>query len=106
MQRPCLEAGCPEFAVYRGRCAEHARINERDILRIGRAVYATKRWRILRRRKLRANPICERCDRRLATDVHHKRGVAVDPWSWGELESLCHSCHSRETARELRERAA
>jgi 5-methylcytosine-specific restriction protein A len=95
--QPCLEAGCPNLASYRGRCAEHAG-SHANRNRAGRKIYSTRRWAILRRRKLRLNPICERCDKRLATDVHHRAGVENDPWSLAGLEALCRSCHSSETA--------
>jgi hypothetical protein len=98
MERPCMEAGCGEFAVYRGRCGEHARLRSRATERIGRTVYNSKRWRLTRLRKLSLNPICERCDRALATDVHHVYGVEHDPWALDGLQSLCHSCHSKISA--------
>ena len=103
--RPCMEPGCGEFAAYRGRCSLHAGARARATTRVGRSVYNSKRWRILRRRKLTLNPICERCDERLATDVHHVHGVEQDPWSLDGLESLCHACHSTITREEQQERA-
>lgn len=100
MNQPCSEPGCPEFASYRGRCRSHASANSRNRDQVGKQVYNSKRWAILRRRKLNLNPICEDCNERLATDVHHRHGVEVDPWSLSGLESLCHSCHSRITRQE------
>jgi 5-methylcytosine-specific restriction protein A len=100
MNQPCLEPGCPGFAEYRGRCRSHASEYAARREPVGKAVYNSKRWAMLRRRKLNLNPICEDCDARLATDVHHRHGVEVDPWSLAGLESLCHSCHSKVTRRE------
>lgn len=71
------------------------------------------RWRKLRRAKLTAQPLCERCEESgrhtLATEVHHIRPaqsgrtpremerLMYDPQN---LRSLCHRCHV-ETHREL-----
>jgi 5-methylcytosine-specific restriction protein A len=57
------------------------------------------RWRRLRKQKLRANPLCEECDKggilERATMVHHiipieDGGEALD---WDNLMSLCLPCH-------------
>lgn len=69
-------------------------------------IYNSKEWRELRIRKLRANPLCERClegDKiKSATCVHHihpiedstsvedMRRLAFD---WNNLQSLCRECH-------------
>lgn len=66
----------------------------------------TRRWLMLRRRKLSENPLCERCleeDRYIqATEVHHIKPVedAFSPWAqealmydYHNLQSLCHRCH-------------
>lgn len=92
----CLEPRCPRFAVYRGRCQQHS---AEDQGRQHISFYDRKRWKILRRRKLFITPLCEQCGE-IATDVHHKQGRDRAPWDIHELESLCHSCHSRETRAE------
>lgn len=59
-------------------------------------------WQRVRRRVLRARPICEEPGCTLpATDVHHidGRGPRGDN-SDGNLRALCHSHHSRITAAE------
>ena len=71
-----------------------------------RAFYSTQAWRGpngARMRKLRADPLCERCKREgryvSATHVHHKVEVQDDPsraLDQDNLESLCTSCHSRQ----------
>lgn len=69
----------------------------------------TPRWRKLRRAKLSACPVCERCREegrlRLAREVHHvvpveyglnrreKERLMFDPHN---LRALCHDCHVRE----------
>ena len=102
MRRLCQELGCPHPPTYRGRCRHHARQRERQVNRQGRNIYSTKRWKILRRRKLYETPLCEHegCNE-IATDVHHRHGVENDPWSKAGLESLCHSHHSQVTRSEM-----
>ena len=74
-----------------------------------RRMIHTARWLRLRRDKLSADPLCERCmaGGRLApaTEVHHivpvedavddagKERLMFDP---ANLRSLCHSCHVQE----------
>lgn len=96
--RMCTTAGCPHTAAYKGRCAEHAAAYNRAT-HSNREVYDTKRWRNTRRAQLARQPICERCDARLATQVHHRQDLAQggNPWAPDNLESLCGSCHSRHT---------
>lgn len=99
-RRLCTWPGCPDPVKYRGYCQRHARAKERGTNRAGRAIYATKRWKLLRRRKLFETPLCEAegCGE-IATDVHHRTDLADggDPWKLANLQSLCHSHHSRET---------
>jgi 5-methylcytosine-specific restriction enzyme A len=94
----CAEAGC-QAEVTRGRCAKHSAEADRRHRRRHRDIYATKRWAITRRRKLTMNPICERCNSELATEVHHANGYD-EPHALSGLEALCSRCHSRETRRE------
>ena len=62
--------------------------------------YTKPRWKKLREKHLRFNPVCERC-RATATEVDHvvdhkgRYGLFYDP---SNLQSLCKSCHSRKTA--------
>lgn len=113
--RPCVETLCSGFAVYRGRCERHAPPRERETHRPRRRqgsseharVYGTKRWRILRARKLKADPVCEECGDALATEVDHITPLEEGgrPFAWGNLQSLDAQCHGRKTATEVRERA-
>lgn len=106
VSRPCAEPGCGSFATYRGRCQRHARQRDKQINRAGRSIYNSKRWKLLRRRKLFLTPLCEYVDpeegpcMEVATDVHHKHGVKLDPWAIEGLESLCHPHHSMVTRQE------
>ena len=69
--------------------------------------YHTTRWRKLRRMKLNKTPNCEECERkgvtRAATEVDHIIPIAYggSELAMGNLQSLCHSCHSRKTMTEL-----
>jgi 5-methylcytosine-specific restriction endonuclease McrA len=94
-----MEPRCPNPTTYRGRCERHAKQRNQQTKSVNAPIYNSKRWQILRRHKLGLNPICERCDNTLANHVHHivdiqKGGV---PFAIGNLEALCHSCHSRIT---------
>jgi 5-methylcytosine-specific restriction protein A len=69
-----------------------------------RQFYGTARWRKLRQFFLRRFPICAECERqgqtRPANEVHHKMDRQKRPdlaFDQNNLESLCKSCHSRET---------
>lgn len=108
MLKPCSYPGCPNL-VTSGRCAEHA-----GIVQPGRQRDADihllydRQWQARRRKYLSLHPWCENClshDLYVpATDVHHKiphRGDK-DLFRTSPLESLCHSCHSAETAKENR----
>ena len=100
-ERPCAEAGCPNPATYRGRCAIHNRAKAKAAWRP--RIYDTKRWHLTRRKQLFDHPICQACDERLATDVDHIIPLSAegDPWSSTNLQSLCHECHSRKTQKEM-----
>jgi 5-methylcytosine-specific restriction endonuclease McrA len=59
------------------------------------------RWKRVRRAKLAATPTCERCPEP-ATDVHHVDERGLDgqlAYAIENTEALCHSCHSKQTAR-------
>jgi 5-methylcytosine-specific restriction enzyme A len=117
--RCCAEPGCNGVALAGRFCLLHTSNNyaSRRDSRRGRenpetyAWYDLAAWRGkygLRLWKLRETPVCEKCEREAATDVHHKDG------SWREggagawdkfmdrknLEALCHRCHSEITAKE------
>lgn len=53
-------------------------------------------WRRLRLRKLKADPVCERCRERFAAHVDHRDNDQGNN-EWGNLASLCQPCHSRKT---------
>jgi 5-methylcytosine-specific restriction enzyme A len=64
---------------------------------------STYKWRKLRSLKLDANPICEHCKARPATEVDHVTPLSEAPdrrYDWDNLSSLCHDCHSEKTKQE------
>jgi 5-methylcytosine-specific restriction protein A len=97
--------------VHRGRyCAEHQQQRQRwqDVERGSAAERGyDARWRKVRKRFLRAHPLCAECERlgfvTAATDVDHimpkNRGGADTE---DNLQALCHAHHSAKTMRELR----
>lgn len=65
------------------------------------------RWQRLRARFLYEHPLCEECLKHgrteAATDVDHiipHRGDPALMWDEGNLQALCHACHSKKTASE------
>ena len=64
--------------------------------------YNTRDWLKLRAAMLRREPVCRACRRAPATDVDHitpirAGGSMTHP---GNLQCLCHECHSRKTLSE------
>ena len=109
-KHPCSYPGCTDLIqTSESRCEKH-RIQEQSEYDGGRKddpfhrLYGGKTWRRVRKTKLAMNPLCERCARRgriePATEVHHRIPVRAggDPLDIAFLESLCKSCHSRESA--------
>ena len=109
--RPCRHPGCCVL-VPGGYCREHQpREAERSEQSASwRWMYRTGTWKDLRAAQLLREPFCRICAvegrRTRATDVDHIRDHKGD-WSLfadpENLESLCHSCHSRKTLREQQE---
>lgn len=71
--------------------------------------YTSPPWRRLRMLKLTEDPFCERCHIRglviPASQVHHIKEVDEFPelaLVYNNLESLCETCHSCETAHKRR----
>lgn len=63
---------------------------------VSRQTYRTNRWKTLSETYRRANPLCEGCQTRLATEVHHVDRVEAAPhraFEWTNLRALCRECH-------------
>ena len=109
--RPCRHPGCCEF-VPSGYCSAHQPKlsgDRSEEAKGWRWMYSTAVWtQDLRPTQLLRQPWCEECAklglRVRAMDVDHRRDHKGD-WSIftdrSNLRSLCHSCHSRKTARDL-----
>lgn len=63
-------------------------------------VYNTKRWQLLRRRRLVLDPLCP-CGA-IATDVDHIQPIEQggQPYRLENTQALCQACHGRKTRRE------
>lgn len=107
--RPCRHPGCGVL-VSGGYCAAHQppKQDRRSAeAQAWRWMYGTEDWKRLRGDQLLAEPFCRECARRgarrRATDVDHIRDHKGD-WELftdrSNLQSLCHSCHSRKTMTE------
>ena len=117
-KRICKAPGCCRLVdMDKGElyCIEHKSLEARD--RENRArrrpyesaahgrwdeMYASPKWKTLRKNKLESDPFCEMCGA-LATEVHHITphngdwDLFLDP---GNLMSICHECHLKETQKE------
>ena len=107
--RPCRAPGC-RILVPGGYCPAHQpeKNGRSERAASWRWMYATQTWDGLRSAQLLKEPFCRACAARglrvRATDVDHIRDHKGD-WTVftdeRNLQSLCHSCHSRKTAQEL-----
>ena len=91
----CNQPPCPYLAFKDGRCKQHQRAPRPSPTRRG---YGPK-WKKIRDEHLLMEPRCRACGTQ-ATDVDHvipKRLGGSD--DHGNLQSLCHPCHSSKTAR-------
>lgn len=93
-------------AIRRRREAEKAREGNPNQM-AARRLRSTQRWQDLRLEKLKANPLCQICERKrlvvAALEVDHVIPL-VDRmdlgFEWENLMSVCRPCHNRKTARE------
>lgn len=109
--RPCRKPGCREL-VSSGYCDKHRPKRSSDRSEEAKSwhwFYGTPEWKDdLRPTQLLNEPFCAECAklgyRVRATDVDHIEDHKGD---WEKfidrtnLRSLCHSCHSRKTAKDL-----
>jgi 5-methylcytosine-specific restriction protein A len=97
----CAIPSCPELALPGGiRCRRHQRLKDAERPTAHARGYDGS-WNKIRASYLRRHPQCAICRVREATDVHHLVRVKDGGGhSDSNLMALCHSCHSRITARE------
>lgn len=107
-KRPCSYPGCAALTdgLY---CAEHQKLVTTQYNRYGRTPTMKRQyngaWPAIRRRYIRAHPLCEECKREghitAAAEVHHITPLAAGgTHDEANLMALCKECHSRITARE------
>lgn len=111
--RPCRHPGCCAL-VSDGYCEAHRpkSVDRSAEAREWHKLYNTDLWiNHLRPEQLLREPWCRECTNRglrvRATDVDHivDHKGDMDLFSdSGNLESLCHSCHSRKTLREMQKK--
>lgn len=117
---PCNWPICAAYVGRRGAYCDahrqHGREDRREIHatydRLNRdqeaaQFYASAAWQRARRQKLAINPVCERCERRFATTVHHRtpldRCTPEQRLAQSNLMSLCGpACHNAEEAEAAR----
>ncbi len=109
--RPCTSWPCSHLRP----CPIHDKTNpelerQRNTKRTtSLTIYRSPRWRTLRTRILRARPRCQApACRQPSEDVDHETPIedGGEPWAEENLVALCHSCHSRKTARDVARRRA
>lgn len=97
----CNTPGCPNITDGRGNCPEHQPDHSWQHTQTAHQRGYGQRWRTLRRRILRTEPICRTCQAAPATEIDHivpKHLGGTDDLS--QLQPLCHSCHQRKTLSE------
>lgn len=64
--------------------------------------YNTQQWRKLRLELLKANPICQVCEREYSNIADHIHPVRLggDFWDVKNIQMLCEACHAKKSARE------
>lgn len=110
--RPCKEPRCPAIVTGPGKyCDKHSHLEKRERFQFTNVdrlqFYSTARWQRIRGMKLAACPICEICNARFATQVHHLENARTNPgrrYDMTNLQSVCVWCHARETQREIIEK--
>ena len=105
--RMCKHPGCMKLTAE-GWCPVHKPKHERKQSASWHHLYTNPRfgWQHRRSAQLAREPFCRECSKRglrvRATEVDHvipHRGN-VELFCKGELQSLCHRCHSSKTMRE------
>lgn len=121
IRKLCVAAGCDELALPGlSHCEEHeaARLDRRKASRAAAKLsasaqanarlYNTAAWRRASKAYLQTHPLCLSCSElglvEAATEVDHierHEGDRRKFWDRANWQALCHSCHSRKTAREV-----
>lgn len=114
----CAAAGCKNIAVNKSRCELHQHKIQpktaqatRSSTTVNDHIYQSTKWRKLRDRKFKQNPICEHCikyNKITPTDVIDHIIPILDDESlayvYNNLQGLCNRCHNTKTAKETADR--
>lgn len=109
--RKCKHPGC-RMVTSEGWCPAHKPKTVRKDSAAWHYLYTDPRYHWAERRtdQLIREPFCRECAKRglrvWATDADHivpHRGDVLQ-FMTGQLQSLCHSCHSRKTMQEMNQR--
>ncbi len=99
---PCSAPGCPALVSGAARCPDHVRA-QRALADSFRPSAARRgydhRWREIRLAHLRRERACRFCGADTQLEVDHIDGDSSHN-APRNLRTLCHSCHSRRTARD------
>lgn len=96
-RRQCSKSGCPLLAKVGSRCEDHAKVQREEQDEWRESSWDRgydNRWQKVRKMKLAASPVCERCGTSAAL-VHHKDRDSGNSLA-DNLESLCFFCHKEE----------
>lgn len=102
-RKTCRKPGCPALHSNRsGLCDKHD-AESQAAYEASRGSAASRGygdgWRKIRKIKLTANPMCEKCKVKVAVLVHHKDQNSANN-SQENLLSLCQPCHEDIHGRE------
>ena len=104
---PCQQPGCPELVEAGTKYCEKHKRQHPEIIRSANSRGYGSAWQKFRKRFLAEHPLCEECMKKgryvKATDIDHIKAHRGDQslfWDQGNMMALCHSCHSKKTARE------
>jgi 5-methylcytosine-specific restriction protein A len=121
----CSQAGCKSISTENSRCALHQHktqsknqtktkktpVSTRSSTTENNHIYHSIKWRKLRSRKFKANPICEHCLKfniiKPTDVVDHIKEINDNPeltYVYSNTQALCHKCHNTKTALEARNR--
>ena len=103
----CAKAGCNTLVLSGSRCSKHEYDKGKHTAQDRQANrrYSTNdpKWRLIRKKQLHRQPLCEECQRSgvlvPANVVDHIDGNAFNN-DTTNLQSMCWPCHSRKTAQQ------